>query len=121
MQAIEFVSKAHDGVVDLPSEYQGWNGKKVRAILLDDMNKVAKRKTQFKAATLSTRGYRSIAKPPMSVRLFPDTNIAELRDARIFQQVRIELGALSWPNGADLDPSWVHEEIGKNKTWVVPV
>lgn len=29
MQAIEFVSKAHDGVVDLPREYQGWNGKQV--------------------------------------------------------------------------------------------
>ncbi len=36
MQAIEFVSKAHDGVVDLPSEYQGWNGKNVRVILLDE-------------------------------------------------------------------------------------
>lgn len=28
--------------------------------------------------------------------------------------------ALTWPNGADLDPMWVHEEIGKNKTWAVP-
>lgn len=58
MQAIEFVSKAHDGVVDLPSEYQGWNGKNVRVILLDDVNEASKRKTQFKAATISTRGYR---------------------------------------------------------------
>ncbi len=58
MQAIEFVSKAHDGVVDLPSEYQGWNGKNVRVILLDDVNEASRRKTQFKAATISTRGYR---------------------------------------------------------------
>jgi hypothetical protein len=58
MQAIEFVSKAHDGVVDLPSEYQGWNGKNVRVILLEDANESAKRKTLFKAATISTRGYR---------------------------------------------------------------
>ena len=36
MQAIEFVSKAHDGVVDLPSEHQAWNGKQVRVILLDE-------------------------------------------------------------------------------------
>ena len=36
MQAIEFVSKAHDGVVDLPNEHQAWNGKRVRVILLDD-------------------------------------------------------------------------------------
>jgi hypothetical protein len=58
MQAIEFVSKAHDGVVDLPSEYQGWNGKNVRVIMLEAINDVTKRKAQFKAATLSTRGYR---------------------------------------------------------------
>ena len=46
---------------------------------------------------------------------------AELKDSQIFQQVNVELGALTWPNGADLDPSWVHEEISKNKTWSVPV
>lgn len=44
-----------------------------------------------------------------------------LKDVQLFQQVRIELGALIWPNGADLDPAWVHEEISKNKTWSVPV
>lgn len=58
MQAIEFVSKAHDGVVDLPREYQSWNGKQVRVILLETMSETAKRKTLFKAATISTRGYR---------------------------------------------------------------
>lgn len=36
MQAAEFVSKAHDGVVDLPQEFQDWNGKPVRVILLDE-------------------------------------------------------------------------------------
>lgn len=46
---------------------------------------------------------------------------AALKDAQLFQQVSIELGALTWPNGADLDPLWLHEEIGKNKTWSVPV
>jgi hypothetical protein len=46
---------------------------------------------------------------------------AALQDAQLFQQVSIEIGALTWPNGADLDPAWVHEEIGKNKTWPVPV
>jgi len=58
MHAIEFVSKAHDGVVDLPREYQGWNGKEVRVILLEAVNAATKRKAQFKAATISTRGYR---------------------------------------------------------------
>jgi Protein of unknown function (DUF2442) len=44
-----------------------------------------------------------------------------LKDTQLFQKVRIELGALTWPNGADLDPLWVHEEISKTKTWFVPV
>lgn len=58
MQTIEFVSKAHDGVVDFPRELQGWNGKQVRVILLEAVNEAAKHKAMFKAATISTRGYR---------------------------------------------------------------
>ena len=58
MQAIEFVSKAHDGVVDLPREHQAWNGKNVRVILQEAVNEAVKRKIQFKAATIFTRGYR---------------------------------------------------------------
>lgn len=58
MQAIEFLSKAHDGVVDLPREHQAWNGKDVQVILLEAVNVAAKRKALFKAATISTRGYR---------------------------------------------------------------
>lgn len=44
-----------------------------------------------------------------------------LKEIKLFNQVCIELDALTWPNGADLDPAWVHEEIGKNGTWCVPV
>jgi len=43
-----------------------------------------------------------------------------LQDEKLFNQVRIELGALTWPNGADLDPEWMYQELGKNKTWCVP-
>ncbi|MBI5659576.1 MAG: hypothetical protein HZC43_08520 [Nitrosomonadales bacterium] len=57
MQAIEFVSKAHDGVVDLPREHQAWNGKDVRVILLEAVSVAARRKPLFKAATIFTRGY----------------------------------------------------------------
>lgn len=45
---------------------------------------------------------------------------AVLKDESVFSQVSVELGALTWPNGADLDPEWVHEELGKSKTWSVP-
>ncbi|MEK7450105.1 MAG: diguanylate cyclase [Planctomycetota bacterium] len=43
-----------------------------------------------------------------------------IKDKKLFHQVCIELGALTWSNGADIDPVWLHEEIGKNKMWCVP-
>lgn len=46
---------------------------------------------------------------------------SELKDERIFSQVRLDLGVLIWPNGADLDPEWVHDEVSENNTWSVPV
>ena len=59
MQAIEFVSKAHDGVVDLPREHQNWNGKDVRVILLEaERSDANHRPLLFKAATISTHNYR---------------------------------------------------------------
>lgn len=45
---------------------------------------------------------------------------AALKDAQLFQQVHIEQGALTWSNGADLDPAWVHEAIAQHQRWVVP-
>lgn len=38
----------------------------------------------------------------------------------LFGQTSVPLGAIAWPNGADLGSVWLHEEIGKNKTWSVP-
>jgi len=58
MQAIEFVSKAHDGVVDLPREHQHWNGRQVRVILHEAASGITERKIMFKAVTIATRGYR---------------------------------------------------------------
>lgn len=45
---------------------------------------------------------------------------AALKDEHVFKQIYIELGALTWPNGADFDPAWLHEEIGKHGSWLVP-
>ena len=58
MQAVEFVSKAHGGMVDLPREHQNWNSKKMHVILLEATSEIAKRKPIFKAATISTLVYR---------------------------------------------------------------
>jgi hypothetical protein len=43
-----------------------------------------------------------------------------LSSPEFFAQVRLELGALIWPNGADLDPSWLHAELADKKMWTVP-
>ena len=45
---------------------------------------------------------------------------ALLASPGFFAQVRLELGALTWPNGADLDPGWLHAELADKKTWSVP-
>jgi hypothetical protein len=44
-----------------------------------------------------------------------------LADPILFEQVHLELGVITWPNGADIDPAWVHEETRTRKTWAVPV
>ena len=46
---------------------------------------------------------------------------SELKDAQIFSQVRMNIGVLTWPNGADLDPEWVHDKVSGNITWSVPI
>ena len=43
-----------------------------------------------------------------------------LKDKVFFDQVKLELGVVTWPNGADMDPGWMHEQIRLNKNWVVP-
>jgi hypothetical protein len=43
-----------------------------------------------------------------------------LRDPAFFAQVQLELGVPTWPNGADLDPAWLHDEVSDGKTWAVP-
>ena len=45
---------------------------------------------------------------------------AALADLDFFAQVKIELGVLTWPNGADIDPSWLYENIASDKSWPVP-
>ena len=42
---------------------------------------------------------------------------APLADPTIFEQARVELGVITWPNGADLDPDWLHEEINRSGEW----
>ena len=44
-----------------------------------------------------------------------------LKDRAYFEQARLELGVVTWPNGADLDPAWMYEQIKQMKTRVCPL
>jgi hypothetical protein len=58
MQAVEFIGKPHDDVVDLPAELRGWNGRRVRVILLDAEIEPAAAAPDFSAVRLKTRDFR---------------------------------------------------------------
>jgi len=58
MQAVEFIGKPHDDVVDLPAELRDWNGRRVRVILLDAENEPVTVTPGFTALTLKTRDFR---------------------------------------------------------------
>ncbi len=42
-----------------------------------------------------------------------------LRDPSTFSHVRVELGAVTWPNGADLAPDAMYDAIRTHGQWVV--
>ncbi len=42
-----------------------------------------------------------------------------LRDPEFFAQAFLDCGAVAWPNGADLAPETMYEEIRRNGTWRV--
>jgi len=43
-----------------------------------------------------------------------------LRDADLFARVQVVLGAVQWPNGADLAPDAMYDAIRRDGRWVVP-
>ena len=45
----------------------------------------------------------------MSIQTTPEANRA-----------RLDLGVVTWPNGADMDPGWMHEQVRLNRLWSVP-
>lgn len=43
---------------------------------------------------------------------------AALRDPKLFAQVRVECGAVTWPGGPDLAPDAMHEAIRAGGEWI---
>lgn len=41
---------------------------------------------------------------------------APLADSNAFAKARLEFGVVTWPNGADLDPRWIYEQVKMTKT-----
>ena len=47
------------------------------------------------------------------------TIFEELRDPAAFAQARVVLGAVQWPNGADLAPDAMYDAIRERGVWVL--
>ncbi|MGH8645880.1 MAG: DUF2442 domain-containing protein [Gammaproteobacteria bacterium] len=47
------------------------------------------------------------------------TVFALLRDPAVFGQVRVQLGAVQWPNGVDLAPDAMYDEIKAHGRWML--
>ena len=59
MNAIEFETQTHNGIVEIPPEYQAWQNKTVRVILLESEEKQSLAKIpRFTAVTLKTQNFR---------------------------------------------------------------
>ncbi len=62
-------------------------------------------------------GVQGIADLSRLVRSENAGRFAVLADPALFSRATLELGAVTWPNGADLDPDWLHEEISRSGEW----
>lgn len=64
MEAIEFKTVIHDGIVNLPVEYSSqWEGKKIRVIVLDESESLSEsgdksEKKMLKAISLNTKEFK---------------------------------------------------------------
>jgi hypothetical protein len=46
-----------------------------------------------------------------------NTHLRPLRDSGVFAQARVVLGAIQWPNGADLAPDAMYDAIREYSVW----
>jgi hypothetical protein len=56
-------------------------------------------------------GTRGLVKMAALVQSAEEGIFVELRNPALFEQARVDMGVITWPNGADLDPDWAHDEI----------
>ena len=75
---------------------------------------------EYKLAITFVDGTRGIADMSMLDTGKSAGVFAPLADPAFFDKARLELGVITWPNGADLDPDWLHEEISTHGQWLAP-
>jgi hypothetical protein len=51
--------------------------------------------------------------------LVAGTVFEHIRNPRLFREVRVELGAVTWPSGADLAPDAMYDAIRAHGFWDV--
>jgi len=55
----------------------------------------------------------------LSNRKVDGTVFEPLRDPAVFTQAQVVLGAIQWPNGADLAPDAMYDAIREHGVWVL--
>jgi hypothetical protein len=110
MQPIE-TSKADSsaGVVPTPRPLAAW-----RVVAVEPLPEMRLR-VRFTDGTSGEVWLRSFLES-QQVR---GTIFEALRDPEIFRLVRVELGAVAWPNGADLAPDAMYDAIRAHGHWVL--
>lgn len=65
-------------------------------------------------------GTRGVADFSALVRSPANGVFSALANPEFFSHATVVCGAVTWPNGADMDPAWVHESIRARGVWSVP-
>jgi len=97
------------GVVPTPRPSPAW-----RVVAVEPLPELRLRVTFFDG-TCGEVWLRSFLESPQ----VSGTIFEPLRDPEIFRQARVELGAVTWHNGADLAPDAMYDAIRASGHWVV--
>lgn len=97
------------GVAPTPRPSSAW-----RAVAVEPLPELRLR-VKFFDGTCGEVWLRSFLESPR----VSGTIFEPLRDPEIFRQVIVELGAVTWPNGADLAPDAMYDAIRTTGHWAV--
>jgi Protein of unknown function (DUF2442) len=97
------------GVVPEPRPSAAW-----RVMTVEPLPEMRLRVT-FRDGTSGEVRLRSFINDPQ----VDGTVFEPIRDPDIFRQVRVDLGAVAWPSGADLAPDAMYDAIRAQGHWIV--